>query len=184
MVSSGVFVGAFDLEYGLSRADTDGRTIGEELARIGYAGDEEVGGRPVGAFFEVHIEQGPILEAEDNTIGVVTDAHGQRWYEITVTGQQAHAGPTPMRSRRDALVAASRLVEEVNRIGLAYEPDACATVGMIEAWPNSRNVIPGRVFLTVDFRHPKDDVLTEMDAALRGFCASIRSDSGMMVDLQ
>ena len=184
MVASGVFAGAFDLEYGLSRADADGRTIGEELERIGYAGEAEVGGRPVGGFFEAHIEQGPILEAEDKTIGVVTDAHGQRWYEITVTGQEAHAGPTPMRIRRDALLAASRLIEEVNRIGLAFEPDACATVGMIEAWPNSRNVIPGRVFLTVDFRHPDDDILINMDSALRTFYTSLESDHGMTVALE
>jgi N-carbamoyl-L-amino-acid hydrolase len=151
MVASGVFAGEFTLDYGLSRKDVDGKTIGEELKRIGYAGDEPCGGRKLHAAFELHIEQGPILEAENMTIGVVTDAQGQRWYEITLTGQEAHAGPTPMPRRRDALLGASRVVELVNRIGLDHAPLACATVGMMQVHPNSRNVIPGRVFFTVDF---------------------------------
>jgi len=108
MVASGVFAGVFDLDYGLSRADTEGKTIGEELKRIGYAGDQPVGGRKVAAFFEAHIEQGPILEAENKTIGVVEGVQGIRWYEFYVTGQEAHAGPTPMKVRKDALQGASR----------------------------------------------------------------------------
>ena len=156
MVASGVFAGEFTLDYGLSRKDVDGKTIGEELKRIGYAGDEPCGGRKLHAAFELHIEQGPILEAENMTIGVVTDAQGQRWYEITLTGQEAHAGPTPMPRRRDALLGASRVVELVNRIGLDNAPLACATVGMMQVHPNSRNVIPGRVELTLDVRHPVD----------------------------
>jgi len=139
MVASGVFAGVFDLDYGLSRADVDGKTMGQELQRIGYAGDQPVGGRPVGAFFEAHIEQGPILEAEGKTIGVVKGVQGIRWYEVTVTGQEAHAGPTPMKRRKDALVGVSRMVGEVNRIGLANLPNACATVGMLQVSPNSRN---------------------------------------------
>jgi len=165
MVSSGVFAGVFDLEYGLSRQDSEGRTIGEELERIGYAG-EEVVGKPVHAFFEVHIEQGPILEAEEKTVGVVTDAHGVRWYEIAVTGQESHAGPTPMDRRRDALVGAARMVDLVNRIGLEGAPSACATVGMLDVYPNSRNVIPGRVNFTVDFRHPDEEVLDSLERKL------------------
>ena len=111
MVASGVFAGAFSLEYGLSRKDAQGLTMGQELERIGYAGPEPVGGRPVHAFFEVHIEQGPILEAEGKTIGIVTDAQGQRWYELSLTGQESHAGPTPMPRRRDALLGAARVIE-------------------------------------------------------------------------
>lgn len=184
MVASGVFAGVFDLEYGLSRADSDGRTMGEELRRIGYAGPEEVGGREVYAFFEAHIEQGPILEAEGKTIGIVTDAQGQRWYELTLTGVESHAGPTPMATRKDALVGAARTVELVNRIGLDNAPAACATVGMMEVYPNSRNVIPGRVFLTVDFRHPEDEVLTKMDAALRAGVAKITGDIGLECEIE
>ncbi|WP_373083991.1 Zn-dependent hydrolase [Sneathiella sp.] len=184
MVASGVFAGAFDLDYGLSRADVDGKTMGEELKRIGYAGDEEVGGREIKAFFEAHIEQGPILEHEEKTIGVVLGAQGQRWFEITVTGQEAHAGPTPMPTRKDALVAASKIVTEVNRIGLDHPPFACATVGMIQSHPNSRNTIPGEVFLTVDFRHPKDETLSQMDAALRAFCEKLAADGGFELKLE
>ena len=179
MVASGVFAGAFDLEYGLSRADIDGKTMGEELERIGYAGTEDVGGREIKAFFEAHIEQGPILEHEEKTIGVVLGAQGQRWYEITLTGQEAHAGPTPMARRKDALVAASKIITKVNRIGLDHQPFACATVGMIQSSPNSRNTIPGKVFFTVDFRHPKDEILSKMDAELRAFAEKIVTESGL-----
>lgn len=184
MVASGVFAGEFDLDYGLSRADLDGKTMGEELARIGYAGDAPVGGRPLTAYFEAHIEQGPILEAEGKTIGVVTDAQGQRWYEITLTGQEAHAGPTPMERRKDALLGAARVVEAVNRIGLKHQPGACATVGLMQIHPNSRNVIPGRVFFTVDFRHPDDAVLAAMDAELRAEVARIADETKLEAELE
>lgn len=184
MVASGVFCGVFDLDYGLSRADLDGKTMGEELARIGYAGEAPVGGRPVGAYFEAHIEQGPILEDEGKTIGVVTDAQGQRWYEITFTGQEAHAGPTPMPRRKDALLGAARVVEAVNRIGLSHAPAACATVGLMQIHPNSRNVIPGQVFFTVDLRHPDDATLAAMDAELRAAVADIASTIGLETALE
>ena len=184
MVASGVFGGIFDLEYGLSRADADGKTMGEELERIGYDGEDEVGGRPVHAYFEAHIEQGPILEAEEKTIGVVTDAQGQRWYEMTLTGMESHAGPTPMDRRKDALLGAARVVELVNKVGLDNAPVACATVGMLDVHPNSRNVIPGRVALTIDFRHPKDDVLAGMDAAMRAGVEKIAADIGLEVELE
>jgi N-carbamoyl-L-amino-acid hydrolase len=179
MVASGVFAGAFDLEYGLTRADLDGKTMGEELHRIGYDGAEEVGGYPIKAFFEVHIEQGPILEDEDVTIGVVTDAQGQRWYEVTLTGQESHAGPTPMLLRKDALVGAAQIVDEVNQIGLTNQPLACSTVGLLQVFPNSRNVIPGEVFFTVDLRHPKDDVLSKMDTQLREVSKRIAEELGL-----
>ena len=184
MVASGVFAGVFDLDYGLGCADLDGHTMGEELARIGYAGDAPVGGRKVGAYFEAHIEQGPILEAEGKTIGVVTDCQGQRWYEITFTGQEAHAGPTPMPRRKDALLGAARVIAEVNRIGLKHAPYACATVGLIQNHPNSRNVIPGRVFFTVDFRHPVDATLAAMDEELREAVARIAAEGGLESDFK
>jgi N-carbamoyl-L-amino-acid hydrolase len=184
MVASGVFAGVFTEEYGLSRADLDGKTMGEELQRIGYAGDLPVGGRKFGAFFETHIEQGPILEAEKKTIGVVQGAQGQRWYEVTVTGQEAHAGPTPMRRRRDALLGASRMVQEVNRIGLVHQPYACATVGLMQVSPNSRNTIPGKVFFTIDFRHPDDSTLSQMDAEMRTSAERIAGEIGLELKLQ
>ncbi|PJK30569.1 Zn-dependent hydrolase [Minwuia thermotolerans] len=177
MIASGVFAGVFDLDYGLACADQDGRTIGEELERIGYAGAEPCGGREIHAFFETHIEQGPILEAEDVTIGVVTGAQGQKWYELEIEGQESHAGPTPMPVRRDALLGAARIVDLVNRIGLDHAPTGCATVGMLNVHPNSRNVIPGRVFMTIDFRHPDPDELAAMDREMRAGVAEIAERS-------
>ena len=167
MVASGVTAGLFDLEFGLSREDQDGKKLGDELQRIGYAGDAPVSGRPFHAFLEAHIEQGPFLEEDEIDIGVVTRANGQKWYEIVVEGFESHAGPTPMTRRRDALLGAAGIIEKVNEIGMAHQPGGCATVGMIQSEPNSRNVIPGRVFLTIDFRHPDQAALDSMDAALR-----------------
>jgi N-carbamoyl-L-amino-acid hydrolase len=181
MVGSGAFSGVFELEQALATRDnnTPDLTLGGELARIGFAGPAPVGGRPVAAYFEAHIEQGPILEAAGLPVGIVTGAQGQRWYEITVTGQEAHAGPTPMPRRRDALVGAARMIDAVNRIGHAHAPDACATVGFVQVSPNSRNTIPGRVFLTVDFRHPDDAVLTAMDRELREACAAAAASQNL-----
>ena len=183
MMGSGVFTGAFDLDYALGRADEHGATVGQELGRIGYAGELQPGGRPVGAYFEAHIEQGPVLEAEGKVIGVVTGAQAQRWYEATVTGQEAHAGPTPMESRRDALLGAARMVAEVNRIGLAHLPQACATVGMMRVHPNSRNVIPGQVFFTVDLRHPEDRALATMDREMRAAFERLAGAAGLGLDI-
>src|SRR5256885_2405708 len=184
MVGSGAFTGVVELEAALATRDNNapGLTLGGELGRIGFAGPAPVGGREVAAYFEAHIEQGPILEAAGLPIGVVTGAQGQRWYEITVTGQEAHAGPTPMPRRRDALVGAARMIEAVNRIGHAHAPYACATVGFVQVSPNSRNTIPGRVFFTVDFRHPEDAVLTEMDRDLRQACAETAAAVGLEVE--
>lgn len=179
MLASGVFAGAFDLDYAYARTDTEGKTFGEELQRIGYAGSDAVGSRPVHAFFEVHIEQGPILEESETDIGVVTHANGQYWYEITFEGVESHAGPTPMERRKDALVGAAALIQRVNEIGFEHDPNACATVGMIEAYPNSRNVIPGRVFLTVDFRHPSNEELDKMEAALEVAVKEISEAKGL-----
>ncbi|MGE5513685.1 MAG: Zn-dependent hydrolase [Bacteroidota bacterium] len=184
MVASGVFAGVFTLEEGLAGKDVDGKVFGEELDRIGYAGPAPVGGRPVHAFFELHIEQGPILEEEGIDIGVVTAANGQKWYEITLTGVESHAGPTPMNRRKDALLGAARIVELVNAIGHEHDPAACATVGMIQAHPNSRNVIPGRVFLTVDFRHPDAEKLGSMDRKLKDGLDRIAANCGLTYEMK
>lgn len=166
MVASGVFAGAFDLDYGLSRRDAEGRSLGDELARVGYAGERAASGHAVGAFFELHIEQGPVLEAAGKAIGVVTGAQGQRWYEASVNGREAHAGTTPMAARSDALLAAAEAVRAAHQIALRFAP-ACATVGLLTVAPNSRNTVPGNVFFSVDLRHPNEELLSEMDAALR-----------------
>ncbi len=182
MIGSGVFAGIYPLDKGLACADADGRTIGEELQRIGYAGDEACGGRPIRAFFEAHIEQGPILEAEGKTIGVVTGAQGLRWYDVTVTGMDSHAGTTPMDRRRDAMAGAARMVAAVEQIG-RETPGGVTTVGELRVVPNSRNVIPGEVFFTVDARHPDGAVLQGMDAALRKACGAIADEAGLELDI-
>ena len=184
MTASGVFAGVIKLEDALKIKDVDGLEIGKELKRIGYAGKAQVGGREVAAFFELHIEQGPILEEEGIDIGIVTAANGQKWYEITLTGVESHAGPTPMNRRKDALVGAARIIELVNGIGHAHDPAACATCGMIQAYPNSRNVIPGSVFLTVDFRHPDARKLISMDKALRKGVAEITKKAGLTFEMK
>lgn len=183
MVASGIFGGAFDLEYGLSRPDLDGKTMGEELKRIGYAGEEPVGGRPFHAFFETHIEQGPILEHDKKQIGIVQGGLGQRWFEVTMVGVESHAGPTPMRIRKDAMVGAASVITAVNKIGHKFE-SACATVGLVQCMPNSRNTIPGKVFFTIDLRHPFDDVLEKMGKEAKEACEKAASENGLKLDFK
>ena len=184
MVSSGVFAGVFTRDFAYSRVDSEGRTLGGELERIGFRGEEPVGGRPVHAYFELHIEQGPILEDENLDVGVVTHGQGQRWYEIRLTGFESHAGSTPMPRRKDALLGAARIVELVNAIGLSKAPLGVSTVGMLNPYPNSRNVIPGEVFMTCEFRHPIDATLSEMDAALKEGVEAITKKIGLTCDLK
>ena len=143
------------------------------MQRIGYKGAEKAGARKFGAMFELHIEQGPILEDEGRMIGVVQGVQGMRWYEVTVTGQEAHTGATPMRLRKNALLGAARMIERIDAIALEHAPDAVGAVGLIENKPNSRNVVPGEVFFTVDFRHPDDNVLDVMEAKFRAALAEI-----------
>lgn len=166
MISSGVYAGAFELDFALSRADSDGRTLSEELDRIGYAGDEACGVHQLGAFLEAHIEQGPILERNNEVVGVVTGGQGQRWFDVTVTGRDAHTGSTPMEGRRDALVSAALLINHVEQIAHDFAPDAVGTVGELHVRPNSRNTIPGEVWFSVDFRHPDDGTLRQMKQKL------------------
>lgn len=177
MMGSGVYAGAFTLDHALAARDRDGVSVREALERIGFAGAApaavSAGAPRLGAYFETHIEQGPVLEDADITIGVVTGALGQRWYDVTVTGMEAHAGPTPMRLRRDALFAATHLMQEVIAIAGRQQPDGRGTVGYVDVFPNSRNVIPGRVRFSVDLRHATDDGLTQMDTELRAAAAAL-----------
>jgi N-carbamoyl-L-amino-acid hydrolase len=167
MIASGVFARVFDLSYAHARQDHAGKTLGAELERIGYLGDQAVGGRPAAALFELHIEQGPILEAEGKRIGIVTGGQGTRWYDADVQGAEAHAGPTPMETRRDPLRAAAALLEQVYEVAHIHAPDGRATVGEFQAYPGSRNTVPGRVRFTVDLRHPDGATMDAMDYALR-----------------
>ena len=162
MMGSGVFAGKFDLEDTLCKQDEHGLSVGSELQRIGYAGSRAVLGHPVGAYFEAHIEQGPVLEDRETTIGVVMGCLGQKWFDLTPTGVEAHAGPTPMHLRKDALVGAAQVVSAVNRIAHAQQPHACGTVGCLTLHPGSRNVIPGQVQMTIDLRHLHADKLQAM----------------------
>ncbi|EJO28794.1 Zn-dependent hydrolase [Achromobacter marplatensis] len=184
MMGSGVFAGKFPLETALSARDAQGIAVRDELQAIGYAGADPVGGRPVDAYFEAHIEQGPILEHEEKVVGVVTGSLGLRWYDITVTGMEMHAGPTPMAIRRDALFAASFLVQAVINIANAHQPHGRGTVGEIHAHPGSRNVIPGQVRFTADLRHEDEATLTRMDQEWRRVCDDIAVAHGVQVDLK
>ncbi len=166
MLCSGVYAGVFTPEFAWSREDRDGVTLGAALDAIGYRGAEKVGARKFQAMFELHIEQGPILEDQNTMIGVVKGVQGMRWYEVNVQGQDAHTGATPMYLRRNALLGAARMIDRIDAIGQAY-PGAVATVGLIENKPNSRNVIPGEVFFTVDLRHPDESQLQKMEADFR-----------------
>ena len=165
-VASGVFGGVYKRDWAFARTDRTGVAFGDALTTIGYLGTERCGDHPLSAFFELHIEQGPLLEAESKEIGIVTGIQGVRWYEMTITGQDAHTGATPMHLRKNALLGAARLIERVEAIALANAPLAVATVGSMEVKPNSPNVVPGEVYLTVDLRHPDLAVLDRMDAAL------------------
>jgi N-carbamoyl-L-amino-acid hydrolase len=166
MLGSGVYAGAIDPDAARARADRDGVRFGDALAAIGYRGDVAAGAVPIGAMVELHIEQGPILEAEGITIGVVQGVQAIRWFDVAFTGRDAHSGTTPMALRRDALLAAARLTTRVHDLACGTPPGV-GTVGEIAARPNSRNVVPGEVVLTVDLRHPDGATLAGMEAALR-----------------
>jgi N-carbamoyl-L-amino-acid hydrolase len=183
MMGSGVFVGAFTLQEVLAQQDAQGISVEQALCDIGYAGPPGTT-PPVQAYFEAHIEQGPVLEANNCVIGVVQGALGQRWYNVVINGMESHAGPTPMELRRDALLAASELTLAINRFALDRLPHARSTVGSMEVFPNSRNVIPGRVSMSVDLRAPDDAMLEEMDAALRQTCSSIADARQLAINLE
>ena len=173
MTGSAVFAGLHNLKDALKIKDPEGKTLGDELKRIKYNGTSKINPKKIGAFIETHIEQGPILEMEKKNIGIVTGAQAQKWYEINILGMEAHAGPTPMNKRKDALVGASKIVLAVNKIGNHFQPGGCATCGVIEIKSPSRNVIPGEVFLTIDFRHPENKILNKMAQMLKKEIKSI-----------
>jgi N-carbamoyl-L-amino-acid hydrolase len=176
MLCSGVYAGVFTPEFAFSREDRAGIKLGDELQRIGYKGTHKAGATKFSAMFELHIEQGPILEAESKMIGIVTGVQGMRWYEVTVTGQESHTGATPMLLRKNALLAAARMIEAIDQVGMAHLPGV-ASVGLIENKPNSRNVVPGEVFFTVDLRHPDEAVLDKMEKAFRAALPRIAAEA-------
>jgi len=166
MLCSGVYAGVFTPDFAWSREDRQGIKLGDELERIGYKGKHKAGAVKFSSMFELHIEQGPILEAESKMVGVVTGVQGMRWYEITLKGQESHTGATPMGLRKNALLAAAKMIDAINEIGFKHLPGV-ASVGLIENRPNSRNVVPGEVFFTIDLRHPDEAELDKMEKEYR-----------------
>jgi len=184
MLASGVFAGIHTQEWAYDRPDAEGNKFGDELARIGWKGDEPVGERKMHAFFELHIEQGPILEAENKQIGVVTHGQGLSWTEVTITGKDAHTGSTPMPLRKNAGLAMARVLEKVEEIALSHAPHAVGAAGHIDVYPNSRNVIPGKVVFTVDFRSPELSVIEDMEARLKTEGQAIVDAMGMTIEFK
>ena len=184
MLASGVFAGMHTQDWAYDREDADGKKFGDELARIGWKGDEPVGERKMHAFFELHIEQGPILEAEGKQIGVVTHGQGLSWTQVTITGKESHTGSTPMPMRKNAGLAMARVLEKVEEIALSHAPHAVGAAGHIDVYPNSRNVIPGKAVFTVDFRCPDLAVIQDMEARLKSEAQSIVDAMGMSVEFE
>ncbi|MVO17413.1 Zn-dependent hydrolase [Parasedimentitalea huanghaiensis] len=184
MLSSGVFAGIHTQDWAYDREDADGKKFGDELSRIGWRGDEEVGARKMHAFFELHIEQGPILEADEKDIGVVTHGQGLSWTQVTVTGKDAHTGSTPMPMRRNAGLAMARMLEAVDEIAWRNAPHAVGAAGHIDVYPNSRNVIPGKVAFTVDFRSPELEVIEDMELNFREQAQDIADAMGVTVEFE
>ena len=184
MMGSGVFAKAFTLEHAYAATDTEGKTVKGELERIGYIGDQEPGDHPIGAYFETHIEQGPVLEDNDKTIGVVSGVLGIRWFDCTVTGMEAHAGPTPMALRKDAMLAATRIMQDVVAAAHRHPPHGRGTVGMVQVFPNSRNVIPGRVKFSIDLRNSTDALVDAMAAEVKAFADQVAKEHGVQVHIE
>jgi len=182
MLSSGVFAGVHSEDWAKSRVDANGKSFGDELERIGWVGDEIVGSRQMHAMFELHIEQGPILEAEKVDIGVVTHGQGLSWTQVTIVGKDAHTGSTPMHMRKNAGLGMAKILALVDAIALDHGPHAVGAAGHIDVYPNSRNVIPGKVIFTVDFRSPDLSVMQNMENRLRSEGQSVADSLGLEIE--
>jgi N-carbamoyl-L-amino-acid hydrolase len=184
MLASGVFAGVHEQAWAYDREDSEGLRFGDELERIGFKGPEPVGHRKLRAFFELHIEQGPILEQEECDVGVVTNGQGLNWLEVTLIGKESHTGSTPMPMRVNAGLGMARITQAVDEIALSHAPAAVGAVGHCDVYPNSRNIIPGKVVFTIDFRHPEKDVIAAMDAELRKRAEKIAADIGLKLEIE
>ena len=184
MLASGVFAGVHTQDWAYDRTDSEGKRFGDELRRIGWVGDEEVGARTIRAFYELHIEQGPILEAEGKSIGVVSQGQGLNWLQVTLTGRESHTGSTPMPMRRNAGLGMARVTQLVHEIAMSRQPDAVGAIGHIEAYPNSRNIIPGRTVFTIDFRAPSLETQTYMDGRLRDEAPKLAAELGLEIEIE
>jgi N-carbamoyl-L-amino-acid hydrolase len=183
MMGSGVFAKAFTLEHAYAAKDVDGKSVKDELTRIGYVGEQEPGEHPIGAYFETHIEQGPVLEDNNKTIGVVQGVLGIRWFDCTVTGMEAHAGPTPMALRKDALQVATHIMQETVAAALRHAPHGRGTVGMVQVYPNSRNVIPGSVKFSIDLRNATDALVDQMADEVKAYAAELSHKTGLGIQI-
>ncbi|WP_394180815.1 Zn-dependent hydrolase [Yoonia maritima] len=184
MLASGVFAGMHTQDWAYDRTDAEGKKFGAELERIGWKGEEKVGDRKMHAFFELHIEQGPILEAENKQIGVVTHGQGLWWLQVTLTGKDAHTGSTPMNMRVNAGLGMARITELVHTIAMDNQPGAVGAIGHCDVYPNSRNVIPGKVVFTIDFRSPDQDKLDGMKARLEAEAVPIIEELGLTMEIE
>ncbi|MGB0865125.1 MAG: Zn-dependent hydrolase [Granulosicoccaceae bacterium] len=184
MLASGVYSGKFSLDYGLSQEDRDGISVGAALDAIGYRGEQAVGAREHREFYELHIEQGPVLENQELEIGVVSGVLGMRWYDLTLNGTPAHAGPTPMAYRRDALYAASKITTALYELALAHaDGDARFTSGELHIDKCSRNVIPGELHMTIDLRHADQAGLQQLEVETRAIIKEVSQDTGVEAEL-
>jgi len=183
LLASGVFAGVYDLDFALSQRDDSGLTVASELVRVGYAGEHPVGG-PVAAYIELHIEQGTVLQEAGAVIGNVTGVVGIRDTNVVVTGEDVHAGPLPMVARRDALVGAASMVLAAQEIGLANAPDARVTVGRLSVPSNSHSVVPGRVDMVLDVRHPDADALDALQSTLERRLVEIAAERRLDVSFE
>ncbi len=184
MLASGVFAGTHTQDWAYDREDAEGKRFEDELNRIGWKGEEKVGDRKMHAFFELHIEQGPILEAEGVDIGVVTHGQGLSWTQVTITGRDSHTGSTPMPMRKNAGLAMARVLELVDKIAWDNAPNAVGAAGHIEVYPNSRNVIPGKAVFTVDFRSPDLAMIDDMVATMKAGTEKICEEMGLEVEFE
>jgi N-carbamoyl-L-amino-acid hydrolase len=184
LMGSGVWSGMVPLEKAYGLTDTEGVTVGQAIDAIGYRGPEPAEAFPADAYFELHIEQGPILERNAEQIGIVTGAQAMVWYDAVATGQDSHAGTTPPSARKDALVCAARVIDLVDRMMRARGEDGRGTVGQLLVSPNSRNVIPGEVRFSVEFRHPSDAEIDRLDAQFPREAGFIARDCGVKLEIE
>jgi len=184
MMASGVFAGVHELEWAYNKTDAEGKKFGDEIKRIGWIGEEEVGARKMHAFFELHIEQGPILESENKDIGIVTHGQGLNWIQVTVTGRESHTGSTPMPMRRNAGLGMAKITELVQEIAISHQPAAVGGIGQCDVYPNSRNIIPGKVVFTIDFRSPSFEVQDDMEQRLYAGAKEIAKNLALEIEFE
>jgi len=184
MLASGVFAGMHTQEWAYSRTDSDNKSFGDELKRIGWLGEEEVGDRKMHAFYELHIEQGPILESEGKDIGIVTHGQGLNWIQVTLTGRESHTGSTPMPMRKNAGLGMARITELVHNIAMDHQPQAVGAVGQCTVYPNSRNIIPGKVIFTIDFRSPSFETQANMESSLNEGAKKIAKELDLKIEME